>query len=84
MTLPMVGNGTLASVAHAVGANNGKNSFIDKMMDRLATDNPTLAMFMATHALQCTDSTGALIGMMLVYRALESQAEADELAASSG
>lgn len=55
------------------------NDYIIAMLARLETENPCVAEFVSRLAIQHDDPVGITTAALLVYRLLESQAEADDL-----
>jgi hypothetical protein len=54
-------------------------AYVMRVLTRLSTDNPCIANFIAAYAAQQKDPTAVTTGAVLVYRLLESQAEADRM-----
>lgn len=55
------------------------NDYIISMLARLEAANPCVAEFVSRLAIQHDDPVGITTAALLVYRLLESQAEADDL-----
>jgi hypothetical protein len=55
------------------------NDYIIAMLERLEGENPCVAEFVSRLAIQHDDPVGISTAALLVYRLLESQAEADDL-----
>ncbi len=55
------------------------NSYVIRLLERLEEDNPCVAEFVSRLAIQHEDPVGISTAAVLVYRLLESQAEADTL-----
>ncbi|MCO5168946.1 MAG: hypothetical protein M9894_21610 [Planctomycetes bacterium] len=55
------------------------NDYIIAMLARLEGENPCVAEFVSRLAIQHDDPVGITTAALLVYRLLESQAEADDL-----
>ena len=55
------------------------NNYIIQLLERLEEENPCVAEFVSRLAIQHDDPVGITTSAMLVYRLLESQAEADAL-----
>ncbi len=55
------------------------NDYIIAMLARLEAENPCVAEFVSRLAIQHDDPVGITTAALLVYRLLESQAEADDL-----
>jgi hypothetical protein len=55
------------------------NDYIIAMLERLEAENPAVAEFVSRLAIQHDDPVGISTAALLVYRLLESQAEADYL-----
>jgi hypothetical protein len=55
------------------------NDYIIQMLGRLEAQNPCVAEFVSRLAMQHDDPVGITTAALLVYRLLESQAEADDL-----
>ena len=55
------------------------NAYIVAMLERLERENPCLSEFVSRLAIQHEDPVGVSTAALLVYRLLESQAEANEL-----
>ncbi|MBX3466367.1 MAG: hypothetical protein KF878_05645 [Planctomycetes bacterium] len=55
------------------------NDYIIAMLERLEGSNPCVAEFVSRLAIQHDDPVGITTAALLVYRLLESQAEADDL-----
>ena len=55
------------------------NEYVIKMLERLERENPCVAEFVTRLAIQNDDPVGITTAALLVYRLLESQAEADAL-----
>lgn len=76
--LPIVSEDT----GHAVQAellHSRQSEYVSELLERLQEDNPRIAEFVSRLANKCRDPTAVTYGSLLVYRLLESQAEADEL-----
>lgn len=55
------------------------NSYVIRLLERLEEENPCIAEFVSRLAIQHDDPVGISTAALLVYRLLESQAEADSL-----
>jgi hypothetical protein len=55
------------------------NAYVIQLLERLEGDNPCVAEFVSRLAIQHDDPVGITTAAVLVYRLLESQAEADDL-----
>ena len=55
------------------------NDYVIKLLERVEDENPCVAEFVSRLAIQHGDPVGISTAAMLVYRLLESQAEADNL-----
>ena len=55
------------------------NDYVIQLLERLEEDNPCVAEFVSRLAIQHEDPVGISTAAVLVYRLLESQAEADRL-----
>lgn len=55
------------------------NDYVIQLLERLEEQNPCVAEFVSRLAIQHDDPVGITTSAMLVYRLLESQAEADAL-----
>ena len=55
------------------------NEYILRLIERLEAENPCIAEFVSRLAIQHEDPVGISTAALLVYRLLESQAEANEL-----
>ena len=55
------------------------NDYVIGLLERVERENPCLAEFVSRLAMQHGDPVGISTAAMLVYRLLESQAEADSL-----
>jgi hypothetical protein len=55
------------------------NAYVIKLLERLEGENPCVAEFVSRLAIQHDDPVGITTAAVLVYRLLESQAEADDL-----
>lgn len=55
------------------------NDYVISMLERLEAQNPCVAEFVSRLAIQHEDPVGISTAALLVYRLLESQAEADDL-----
>ena len=55
------------------------NSYVIRLLERLEEANPCVAEFVSRLAIQHDDPVGISTAAVLVYRLLESQAEADTL-----
>jgi hypothetical protein len=55
------------------------NDYIISLLARLESKNPCVAEFVSRLAIQHDDPVGITTAALLVYRLLESQAEADDL-----
>jgi hypothetical protein len=60
------------------------NDYIIRLLERLEDENPCVAEFVSRMAIQHDDPVGLSTAALLVYRMLESQAEADALKAELG
>ena len=57
----------------------GGNDYVAALLERLERENPCVAEFVSQMALQHGDPVTVSTAALLVYRLLESQAEADHL-----
>lgn len=76
--LPLVSE----DVCYAVQAelhHSKENEFVIELLRRLEKDNPLVANFIAQFSLTTEDPVGATYAGLLVYRLLESQADANNL-----
>ncbi len=55
------------------------NDYVIGLLERLEGENPCIAEFISRLAIQHEDPVGISTAALLVYRLLESQAEADDL-----
>ena len=55
------------------------NNYVIRLLERLEDENPCVAEFVSRLAIQHDDPVGISTAALLVYRLLESQAEADSL-----
>ena len=55
------------------------NNYIINLLEKLEEENPCVAEFVSRLAIQHEDPVGISTAALLVYRLLESQAEAEEL-----
>ncbi len=55
------------------------NAYVIQLLERLEGENPCVAEFVSRLAIQHDDPVGITTAAVLVYRLLESQAEADDL-----
>jgi len=55
------------------------NDYVIQLLERVEAENPCVAEFVSRLAIQHDDPVGISTAAMLVYRLLESQAEADAL-----
>ncbi len=55
------------------------NAYVIAMLERLENENPCVAEFVSRLSIQHEDPVGISTAALLVYRLLESQAEADQL-----
>lgn len=55
------------------------NDYVISLLERLEGENPCIAEFISRLAIQHEDPVGISTAALLVYRLLESQAEADDL-----
>ena len=76
--LPRVTEGVAASVQGEILAADGEGYFSD-LMERLEERNPHLAVVLSGFALQHENQAAVAAAGLLVYRLLESQAEADRM-----
>lgn len=60
------------------------NDYVIRLLERLEEENPCVAEFVSRLAIQHDDPAGISTAAILVYRLLESQAEADALAREIG
>jgi hypothetical protein len=60
------------------------NDYVIGLLERLEEENPCVAEFVSRLAIQHGDPVGITTAAVLVYRLLESQAEADALRAQIG
>lgn len=60
------------------------NEYVIQMLARLEQENPCIAEFVSRLAIQNEDPVGITTAALLVYRLLESQAEADALGRQLG
>jgi phosphohistidine phosphatase SixA len=56
-----------------------ENGYVIRLLERLEEENPCVAEFVSRLAIQHEDPVGISTAALLVYRLLESQAEADNL-----
>ena len=78
--LPQVSEDVSFVVKEEVGQSQGPDYFI-QVLERMIEDNPSLANFLFTHANTCANPSRVIASGSVVYRLLESQAEADALSA---
>lgn len=78
MVLPRVTKETGFTVCHELEREDN-NEYVIKMLERLERENPCVAEFVTRLAIQNDDPVGITTAALLVYRLLESQAEADAL-----
>ena len=76
--LPRVTEGVAASVQGEILAADG-DGYFHKLMERLEERNPHLAGVLSGFALQHENQAAVAAAGLLVYRLLESQAEADRM-----
>lgn len=76
--LPVVTRETGYAVCRELEQAEG-NEYILHLIERLETENPCIAEFISRLAIQHDDPVAISTAALLVYRLLESQAEADEL-----
>lgn len=55
------------------------NSYVIRLLEQLEEENPCIAEFVSRLAIQHDDPVGVSTAALLVYKLLESQAEADAL-----
>ncbi|MBI3725704.1 hypothetical protein HY251_17395 [bacterium] len=79
MRLPVVTKETGFAVCRELEREED-NDFIIHLLERLEEANPCVAEFVSRLAVQHEDPVGISTAALLVYRLLESQAEADALA----
>jgi len=60
------------------------NDYVIRLLERLEEENPCVAEFVSRLAIQNDDPAGISTAALLVYRLLESQAEADTLRRQMG
>ena len=60
-----------------------ENDYVVDMLSRLQEDNPFIANFISTFSLKTSDPTSSTYAGLLVYRLLESQAQADKMEADT-
>lgn len=77
-TLPTVTKETGYAVCRELEREDN-NDYVIGLLERLEADNPCVAEFVSRLAIQHEDPVGITTAAMLVYRLLESQAEADAL-----
>ena len=78
MILPRVTKETGYAVCRELEQEDN-NDYIIGMLARLEAQNPCVAEFVSRLAIQHDDPVGITTAALLVYRLLESQAEADDL-----
>lgn len=78
MLLPRVTKETGFTVCHELEREDN-NEYVIRMLERLERENPCVAEFVTRLAIQNEDPVGITTAALLVYRLLESQAEADAL-----
>lgn len=83
MQLPRVTKETGLSVSRELERADN-NDYIIAMLARLEAENPCVAEFVSRLAIQHEDPVGISTAALLVYRLLESQAEADGLRRALG
>ena len=71
---PAVGHAGRAELEHTPG-----NAYAVQILERLERENPCVAEFVSQMAIRHTDPVAVSTAALLVYRLLESQAEAEEL-----
>lgn len=76
--LPVVSPEIGAAIAAEMSQQPG-NEYVVKILDRLLLDNPCVANFISSLAMQHSDPIAVGFVGILVYRLLESQMEADQL-----
>jgi phosphohistidine phosphatase SixA len=78
--LPTVTQETGFAVCHELERSE-YNEYVIRLLERVEQENPCVAEFVSRLAIQHDDPVGISTAAMLVYRLLESQAEADGLRA---
>ena len=78
MLLPEVTKETGYAVCREM-ERDANNEYVIRLLGRLEEENPCVAEFVSRLAIQHDDPVGISTAAMLVYRLLESQAEADAL-----
>ena len=71
---PEIGQAIKAELERTAG-----NEYVVKMLERLERENPCVAEFVSQMAMQHADPVTVSTAALLVYRLLESQADADQL-----
>jgi hypothetical protein len=77
-TLPVVTKETGALVSREIERDEN-NDYIIRLLERLEGENPCVAEFVSRMAVQHEDPVAISTAALLVYRLLESQAEANKL-----
>ena len=78
MTLPTVTKETGYAVCRELEREDN-NDYVIRLLERVEEENPCVAEFVSRLAIQHDDPVAISTAAMLVYRLLESQAEADAL-----
>jgi hypothetical protein len=76
--LPVVTKMTGAAVSREIERDEN-NDYIIRLLERLEGENPCVAEFVSRMAIQHEDPVAISTAALLVYRLLESQAEANKL-----
>ncbi|RMG15101.1 MAG: hypothetical protein D6731_09060 [Planctomycetota bacterium] len=76
--LPLVTKETGYAVCREL-EREANNDYVIRLLERLEDENPCVAEFISRLAIQHEDPVGLSTAAALVYRLLESQAEADRL-----
>lgn len=76
--LPTVSEEVCAAIQKELSEATG-NGYVADLLRRLQAENPLLAQFIANFAITQQNPTGVSTAGLLVYRLLESQAEANRM-----
>ena len=80
MAMPVLQEDIAGSVQHEIDSSLSGSAFVAGIMERLKKENPCLATFIRTFSESTKDPKGTMCCGVLVYRMLESQSAADDLA----
>lgn len=77
--LPVVNPQVGYSLQYELDGVGDDEGYLDEQLERLDSDNPTIAVWIRHYSARTEDPTGSAYCALLVYKMLESQVEANRM-----